>query len=49
MILENILVFDANYIYKIISKENINDNELIIIILELLNDNLKYANSILDL
>ncbi len=49
MILENILVFDANYIYKIISKENINDNELIIIILELLNDNLKYANSLLTL
>lgn len=49
MILENILVFDANYIYKLLAKEKINDNDLTIIVLELMNDNINYANSLLVL
>ena len=49
MILENILVFDANYIYKLLVKEKINDNELALIILELMNESLNNSNNLLIL
>ena len=48
MIQENI-VLDAKYIYRLIAKEKINDNELVLIILELMNDNLIENNNLLTL
>ena len=48
MIQENI-VLDAKYIYRLIAKEKINDNELVLIILELMNDNIIENNNFLTL
>ena len=49
MILENSSVFDANYIYKLLNKEKMNDNELALIILELMNECLIDGNNLLTL
>ena len=49
LILENIKIYDANYLYLILSGEDVNDNNLINIILDLINDNLENYNTFITL